>query len=253
MKKWIAFLMLLLALPFSGCMAENATLEQSRTYSVETQIRTLVIQVGAAELTITQGAEFSVTSNLKFLSVTEDSGELRIIDTKTAGVTYNDPVLSLQVPANTVFDRVEITCGAGKLSADLLTAEAIKFQLGAGDLNIGILNADVYAEITGGAGEINISGGTIRGLSLSMGTGTLNLTAQLLGDNQLTLLTGESNVTLLGGRELYTIGVEKGIGSITVDAIEITDSYYSGSGENKVQIEGGIGRLNLLFDAYALE
>lgn len=80
-----------------------------------------------------------------------------------------------------------------------------------------------------------------------MGVGELNLTAALLGNNDLTFGVGKSNLTLIGDRDDYRIDAEKGIGSITVDGKIFTDFDSSGNGQNHVEIEGGIGAIDLEF------
>lgn len=247
MKKCIVlFLVWMFAMPLVGC-AENAVLEESRIYQVESDIHSMEIRVGAADFVIVYADTFSVESNLKYLSVTEEDGVLKIIDKKTKGVTYDNPVLTLCVPTDVVFENVTISTGAAKLTTDALSAKWLKLQLGAGDVSISRLTALSGADIEGGAGRIDIAGGTINNLELEMGIGELNLTAALLGDNELTLGVGESNLTLIGNRDDYRLAFEKGIGSITVDGKTVADFGSTGNGHNRVQLEGGVGAINIRF------
>ena len=80
-----------------------------------------------------------------------------------------------------------------------------------------------------------------------MGVGELNLSAALLGDSDLTLGVGASNLTLIGSRDDYKIEIEKGLGSITVDGESVSDFGTSGNGQNNVEIKGGVGAINLNF------
>lgn len=247
MKKFIAlFFALLLAISFGGC-AENAVLEESRVYQVESDIHSLEIRVGAADFTIKQAEKFSVESNLKYLTVSEEDGVLSIIEETKKGVNYEGPVLTLYMPTDMMYETINISTGAGKLTADALSTKSLKFQLGAGDAYISSLSAQSEADIEGGAGKITIDGGTMSNLELEMGVGELNLTAVLLGNNDLTFGVGETNLTLLGSRDNYTIDMEKGLGSIAVDGKFVSDLDSIGNGHNHVQMHGGVGSINLKF------
>lgn len=232
---------------FSGFTADDAVLEDTRVYEVRSEIQSLDIQINAADFAIKQAEAFSVESNLKYLSVSEDDGVLTIKEEKKYTATYTDALLTLYIPAGAAFDKINIITGAARLTAEPLIAESVKLQLGAGDVRIESLTASVKADIEGGAGKITVDSGTLNDLELKMGVGELNLTAALLGSSELTFGVGESNLTLLGSKDDYRVEVEKGLGNITVDGKSVTDFGNSGSGENHVEIEGGIGRIDLRF------
>ena len=163
------------------------------------------------------------------------------------GVNYTDGRLTLYVPEGTVFESVSIDTGAGRLMAEELRAERLDLSLGAGAVEIGYLETTKETDIEGGAGAIVISDGSITDLELEMGVGGLDLTAALLGDSDLSLGVGESKLTLLGNKDDYRVEIEKGLGNILVDG-EIVSQYGSyGSGRNSVDIEGGVGEINLSF------
>lgn len=226
---------------------EDAVLQNTTTYSVNGEIHDLDIRINAAEVLIKEGTSFSVESNLKHLKVEEKGGLLTIEETKKFTGTYNGAVLTVYVPAGTVFDEVDLVTGAGKLTVDALRSKTLSFELGAGDVCIDSLVAMEDADIEGGAGRITISSGALKDLDLDMGVGQLNLTSALTGDCQLDLGVGESNLTLVGSKEDYKLDLEKGIGNITVDGKNV--SYYgsSGNGANQVEINGGIGAIHIGF------
>lgn len=247
MKKYFAFaLVLLLTMALFGC-GENAVLENSYVYEVESDIHSLEIKIGAADFTIQHTDTFSVESNLKYLSITEQDGVLSIIDKKTSGVTYNNPILTLYIPKDMEFKRINIATGAGALTADSLFAESIKLKLGAGDVSIANLIAESNADIEGGAGKISIAGSTINNLKLEVGVGELNLTSTLLGDNELSFGVGSAKLYLIGKDDDYRIDIEKGIGNITVDGKTVADLSTSDNGGNYVYIKGGVGTVDLVF------
>ena len=230
-----------------GIFSNDAILAEAKVYRVENPVHSLKVSINAADFSIKEAEAFSVESNLKYLSVSESNGVLTIADEKTLTGTYSGATLTLFIPSGVTFNSVSITTGAAKLTADTLSAKAVKLELGAGDVNFHSLNAADKAEIEGGAGRITIAGGALNDLSLEMGVGELNLTAALLGSSDLDFGVGQSNLTLLGSKDDYHVDIKKAIGSITVDGKPAADFAGSETGDNRVDIEGGIGAIHLNF------
>lgn len=230
-----------------GFLDGDAVGETVETYTVSSDVTSLRIEVNAADLTIKQADAFSVKSNLKHLSVGEENGVLTVRETKKFAGTYNGAVLTVSIPAQTVFQKAEITTGAGRLTVDTLSAGSLRLELGAGEVDIETLTATASANIEGGAGKITIGGGTLCNLDLEMGVGQLNLTSAVLGDSELELGVGESNLTFIGSKADYAVDIEKGIGGITVDGELVSEYESHGNGENTVDINGGVGAVNLVF------
>jgi len=233
---------------FSG----DKVTEDVQSYSVEGEIRSLVIEVHAADLYIEEGSAFSVESNLKNLKVNERNGRLTVKDTTKnklfSSNSYEDAVLTICVPAGAVFENVNLIAGAGRVTVDALSAGTIGFELGAGEVSIDTLVAAKSADIEGGAGKITVADGSLHDLDLEMGLGQLNLTAALTGDCDLVSGIGEMNLTLLGSKEDYRLEFEKGIGSISVDGEDAAEYGKGGNGPNKVEIHGGIGAIRVDFE-----
>ena len=229
-----------------ACNKQDVVLDEAKTYEITSEIHSLDIRISAADFKIQHGDEISVESNLKYLSVSEKDGVLTIVDEEK---NYNDSdaMLTLYVPNDMVFDEVDITTGAAKMTVGTLSANSLKLKLGAGDVQIESLNASSDADIEGGVGQITIASGTLNDLTLKMGMGELNLSAAVLGESDLKFGVGESNVTLIGSKDDYKVDIEKGLGSITVDGKTVTDYGSSGNGQNHIEIEGGVGTVNLKF------
>lgn len=231
---------------FGGLLAGDPVSEDMKTYSVTAEIHDLDIRINGADLSIKEGEVFSVESNLKHLKVEEKDDRLIIEETGKIFGTYTGAVLTVYVPAGTVFDNASLTTGAGRLTVENLSAETLELELGAGEVSIGSLIATSSADIEGGAGRVTISGGALKDLDLEMGVGQLDLTSALTGHCKLDLGVGESNLTLIGNKDDYKLDLEKGIGKITVDGKPAAD-HSSGDGTNAVEITGGIGTINVLF------
>ena len=229
----------------------NTAVGDMKSYEISSDIYELDIEIGAADLKIEQGESFLVESNLKNLTVTERQGCLSVKeiteDKFYVANSYEDAALTIYIPEEAEFKEVELSCGAGRLTIDRLCSESLEFELGAGDVSIGELTATKYADIQGGAGRITISGGMLRNLDLEMGVGQMNLVSALTGDCELQSGLGEANITLIGNKDDYRLRVEKGLGSISVDGENLSDGKLIGNGENRVNIEGGIGAINIHF------
>lgn len=252
MKKLIAVVLVFLLVTLTSCASKVDLVGETKTYEIASEIHSLDIQIDAADVTIEYGDRCSVESNLNYLSVSEHNGILSIVeeDHKQIGMTdtdSTDAVLKLCVPNDSVFESVSITTGAAKVTADALSANSLKLKLGAGDVQLGCLNAYSKADIAGGTGQITVASGTLKDLSLKMGVGELNLTAALPGNSNLSFGVGKSHLTLIGSKDTYKIDIEKSIGDITVDGKTATDFVSNGDGQNDIKIEGGIGTVDIIF------
>lgn len=248
MKRIISLvLVLLLALSLSACKIENAVLDEIKDFEVTEEVHSLNVKISAADFKIEHGSDFLVKSNLKYLSVSVVDGVLCVVDNASGGSTFINAQLTLYLPEGVMLDSAIINTGAAKMTAQSLSAKNLKLSLGAGDVRINSLTATQRVEINGGAGEITIVDSTLNDLKLEMGMGELNLTGALSGDSELELGVGEANISLLGAKDDYKVDIEKGLGSLTVDGKVVTDFGSSGDGPNFVEIDGGVGAINLSF------
>lgn len=220
---------------------------EMKTYSVEEEISSLSLKLSGATLTIKVSDSFSVESNHKYLSVTTKSGVLSIKETKKFFRTEKAATVVLNTPENFVFDEATIETGAGRVDVDALSADILKLSLGAGEANIKNLTANARSEIDGGAGQLTIDGGRLCNLDLDMGVGELTLKSRLEGDSHLDYGVGETHLILLGKREDYQIKIDKGIGEAKLEGESMKDGSVYGTGKNKIEIDGGIGGINVAF------
>lgn len=232
---------------FDGLFNGTAVDEYSKTYAVSSDITNLDVQINAADFAIKQGDAFAVESNLKHLTVTEENGILKIKETRKFGSISKDAFLVLHIPVDATFKKVDVVTGAGKLTVDRLSAAIMNFELGAGEVSIDTLIATSDIDIDGGAGRITVSDGALHNLDLDMGVGQLNLAAALSGESEFDLGVGETNITVVGNKEEYNLDVEKGIGSITLDGTVISNIKEQNGSPNTIEINGGVGAVNLNF------
>lgn len=248
LKALFVILAVAFTLPLGGC-SEDPILEESRVYNINDDIRSLKIDIIAADLTVEKADRFYVETNLRYLSVSINGDTLILKDKKDTPVTFKGGILKVGIPADGFFefDSLSISTGAANLMADSLSAKALELKLGAGNVTIGSLSASESAKIDGGAGKFTVHDGVIKNLTLNMGVGDLSMTAALLGKNEMNFSIGRSELNLAGSREDYSIEIEKGIGTVRVDGIEVTDFGTSAGNLGSVKLKGGIGEINISF------
>ncbi len=242
------FALLLIVSLISGLLGLGGpAVGESKTYEVEGQIKTLEVEISAADFRIVKGESFFVESNLKKLTFRQSGDRLVLNENRRGGKNYDGAFLTIYIPDGTVFTEIDITTGAGRFTADQLSAEKLDMEFGAGEVNIGELNATSEADIEGGAGQITIGGGSLNDLNFDMGVGELNITSLITGNSELNLGVGEVKITLIGSREEYTVEINKGIGSVRFDGEGLSTEKTMGNGQNGVEINGGIGSIEIDF------
>lgn len=229
---------------------ENLNNAEMVTTSFEnTKIHTLNIDIAATNLTIKQGEILKIETDNSNIDCKQSNEELKINEKHYKWFSYNnvEKELILYVPEDLEFEKVKINAGAGKINLDELTTRKLMFELGAGECEIQNLNVSKECEIEGGAGKITILSGTINDLDFDMGIGEANITADLVGTNEINAGVGELNIKLQGEKDSYKIKTDKGIGAIKIDSKEISNGEVYGDGENYIDIDGGIGSINIYY------
>lgn len=221
---------------------------EMQVYPIDGEISSLSLSLSGAELKIKTADNFSVESNHNYISVKSENGQLCINETKKLFSVYpKGATVILNIPDDFVFDEATVDTGAGRVEIDALSADILKLSLGAGEAEIGSLTANSRADIDGGAGKLNIDGGRLCNLELDMGVGELTLKSRIEGKSDLDYGVGEANLILLGSKDDYTIELDKGIGEARLAGESMRDDSVYGIGENRIEIDGGIGAIRIEF------
>lgn len=221
---------------------------EMQVYSVDGDISSFLLNLSGAKLQIKTSDNFSVESNHNYISVKSENGRLCINETKKLFSVYPKGVtVIVNIPEGFVFENAAIETGAGKVEMDAFSADILKLSLGAGEAEIKNLTANSRADIDGGAGELKIDGGRLCNLQLDMGVGKLTLKSRIEGQSRLDYGIGETKLTLLGSRADYKIKIDKGIGEARVAGESMRDDSVYGTGENRIEIDGGIGSIRIEF------
>lgn len=223
---------------------ETTTLKE--TYD---NIRSLSIDGISASINITSGTEFKIDAKniTNKIEVNNKDGHLKINEkTKNIFTNNSNGTIYITVPTNTILEKIDIDTGAGKFYIKDIKTKEFDIDHGAGILeieNVQFLESD----IDGGAGKIKITNSILNNLELDTGAGKVEITANITGNSQINCGVGEVNITLTEKKDNYQIKTEKGIGSIKIDGITQKNNEIYGNGQNKIEIEGGIGNIEVNF------
>jgi len=206
------------------------------------------IDISSSNLIIKKGDLFKAETNNKYISVKQDSNRLYIKERKHGIFENSVKDLIVYIPDDINFDYVYINTGAGKIDIDSLKTDNLKFDLGAGKVVVNNLIVKNDAHIEGGAGTIDILDGSISNLDLEIGVGALSLTSKLLGDSKIECGVGKVDIKLLGKKDDYKFNFSKGLGSMSLNSINIDNDFIYGTGINVIDIEGGVGAIKVFVD-----
>ena len=226
-------------------------LDEMREIEISQNIDRIHIEIGAAHLKVVEGDRFALSTNLEKLNVTCSDTRLYIEQRQRVVVSIhstNNGEVILTVPSGVVFESFELEAGAGEVNIQFLNSDRVNFEFGAGRVSIGNLVATGSAEIETGAGELIIADGRVNNLDLDLGVGKTELRASLAGECSINCGVGETNVSIKGKSSDYSMRISTGIGSVTVDGTALKGNTVLGNGSNKLNIEGGVGTVNIEFE-----
>lgn len=207
----------------------------------------LDMEIGAADIRIATGSTLSVQTDNPYITFQESSGTL-VIQEKPHIANLEGSTLTLTVPEELVFDRAEITTGAGKIEAEALACSRLELELGAGLAEFHSLTVLEQVDLEGGAGKIVIHDGSLRNLDFDMGLGEADIVTALKGNCEVSAGIGALYLTVLGEPEDFTLRAEQGIGRVEVDGTFVSGERSLGTGPNVLEIEGGIGSVTVDFE-----
>lgn len=219
-----------------------------REYMVEGEIRSLDIDIDAARIDIILGDELIVRSNIDDITVKNERGTLAVKYKNRFNIYAGEAVVEITVPAELVFGEVSVSTGANKLYADIINANKVDIDFGAGSAEIDRLVAKKECDIDTGAGKVVIGDCDISDLDLDIGTGKFELAGALMGDCVIDMGVGSVDIILVGTPDDYCFDIGKGIGNITIDGNEMRDGETLGTGDCHIQISGGVGSVTVGFE-----
>ena len=153
--------------------------------------------------------------------------------------------LTVIVPSSYVFDDVLIDAGFGSVNIDKLVTKNLSFDIGVGNVVINDLVVYNDTSIDGGAGKFVIKNGNINNLDYDMGAGDTNINAFINGSSEIDCGVGKLDLNLLNDMSDLSLDLSLGIGSVKVNGTDVVKDSVLGTGRNVIEIDGGVGDINI--------
>ena len=96
-------------------------------------------------------------------------------------------------------------------------------------------------------GKTELNSCEINNLKANLGIGEFVFSGKLTGKNKIDSGIGAIKISLMDNKNNYTINVSKGLGSVTLDGQKLEMDRVYGTGENYLDIDGGIGEIKIEF------
>lgn len=211
---------------------------------INNNIDNLEIEIDSSKLVIVDSDIFKIDTNNENIKIKETNNKL-IIKEKNTLFNRTDEEIIIYIPTNKNFNEISVESGASSIEIDTLNTRKLDFELGAGKINIKTLNVSNEASIQSGAGAMTINNSSINNLELEMGIGKVLLNTVLTGSSKIEAGIGELEINLNNSLDNYNLNINKGIGNISINGSSVSNGYQNGNGQNKINIEGGIGNIKL--------
>mgnify|MGYP004501136097 FL=1 len=225
----------------------NNIIETSSDFENE-NVAFLDIDIAYSNLTIRKGESLKVESSNKNIQCKQDKQKIEIKERESNWFNNTKKEeLIVYVPENIQFDKVNINTGVGKVNIEILNTKVLKMNLGAGETSMKNINITENAKIDTGAGKVNITSAKINDLRCDLGIGATEISAKLLGNTRISTGVGSLKLDVFGKKEEYETKVNKGLGNVTIDEEKISDNEVVGNGENRIDIDGGVGEIKINF------
>lgn len=186
-----------------------------------TNISYLDIELNNSNLIIKESDNFKIESNTNKISCNQNNEAIKIKENSNTLEKINSKDLIIYLPKDIVLSKMEIEIGIGKINIYGLETQKLNLELG--------------------LGNITIKESKINNLDLNQGIGKIDITSILNGFNKIETGIGVTNINLIGTESDYKIEIEKGIGPVKVNDINVSDNEIAGTGLNLIKIETGIG------------
>ena len=229
---------------------KNIVTEELKVISSEVkEISTLKIDLSCTNLDVKIGDNFKVETNNSKITFTNDNGSVKIKEENRNWLNNNkESNLIIYIPRDMIaIDETKIETGAGKINIEKLNTQSLYLELGAGDVYIKNLTVTKEAKIDGGLGRTELKSCEINNLKANLGMRDFVFNGKLTGKNEIDSGVGAIDIDLMDNKGNYKINVSKGLGNVTLDGQKLEMDRVDGTGENYLDVDGGIGEIKIEF------
>ncbi len=218
---------------------ENQELEQFSKMKLEISTANLTVKSEGNSYRV---EKYQIPKNTKIES---KDGVLEIKNEKIFNKNDSKSSITVYIPENVELDDVAIEIGAGTVNIAEIKAKNVDFDFGAGNVELENISVNNNTKIQCGAGQVIIKKSELTNANIDAGVGKLSYLGELKGNSKISCGVGSVQLDLIGDNDMYEIHAEKGIGDIKIDDVSVADNSTTGNGENKINIEGGVGSVDI--------
>lgn len=218
---------------------ENQELEQFSKMELEISTANLTVKSEGNSYRV---EKYQIPKNTKIES---KDGVLEIKNEKIFNKNDSKSSITVYIPENVELDDVAIEIGAGTVNIAEIKAKNVDFDFGAGNVELENISVNNNTKIQCGAGQVIIKKSELTNANIDAGVGKLSYLGELKGNSKISCGVGSVQLDLIGDSDMYEIHAEKGIGDIKIDDVSVADNSTTGNGENKINIEGGVGSVDI--------
>ena len=232
----------------------------SKLVNISDEVKRLDMEFNYGELKFVTGDEFTVSvegADTEKIQVEVQDDVLRIYDERKntkiktknlffgKSLNFSNCDITITIPRETRFDRVSLHTGAVEVHVDELYTGILIMEMGVGDIEIESLEVSNYGKVSMGTGDVEIHRGIFNDTDMHLGVGVAEIQAKFTGESGISSGVGELRLILQGNPEEYCVGAYKGVGSVSVEGLCVSGNTCYGTGQNKVNVSGGVGAINI--------
>lgn len=228
--------------------SDDTSIERNDENQEVEEFSKMKLDISASNLTIKlEGNSYKVETYQipKNTKIESKDGILEIKSNKKLNKSDSKSSITIYLPEGVELEEADIQVGAGIVDIAGLIAKNVEFNFGAGNVNMQNITVKNNAKIECGAGQAIIKNSELANANIEAGVGKLVYSGDLTGNTQIDCGVGDVELELTGDAEKYAIHTEKGIGDIKINDSSIANDSTIGNGENKIDIEGGVGNVDI--------
>ena len=228
--------------------SDDTSIERNDENQEVEEFSKMKLDISASNLTIKlEGNSYKVETYQipKNTKIESKDGILEIKSNKKLNKSDSKSSITIYLPEDVELEETDIQVGAGIVDVTGLIAKNVEFNFGAGNVNMQNITVKNNAKIECGAGQVIIKNSELANANIEAGVGKLVYSGDLTGNTQIDCGVGDVELELTGDAEKYSIHTEKGIGDIKINDSSVANDSTIGKGENKINIEGGVGNVDI--------
>lgn len=227
------------------------------------EIKKLDLDIGASIMEIkcedVEDYQVEIQNNVKYGSTkcyVEDSALCIDSDFNYWGVNFGKQKankITLVIPKKAKLEEIEFSLGAGSCTGDLLQADAVDIEIGAGNLQMRQLKANENMKLSVGAGNAEFDKLETESLNVVCETGRCYAKkAVTTSDTDLQCDVGYIYMKLQGAQDSYNYDLECSVGSIKIAEQTHSGLDYSKEtdygADKQLAVECNVGSVEIEFD-----